>query len=326
MFIMTSSVKIGDFKPVKPSSFKWLRKVDSFVDTANVKLPAIAMMKSTGDYYQQVETGLQLREGMKIEVSCGYDARNRTVFRGFIRRRIFSVPLELECEGYSYQLSIKHGFSTSHKSTTVRKLLEELCVGTDIKLSERIPEIPLQNIRFKNAKGTDVLQYLKDKCLLTVYFEFDTLYVGLKMLQLNGKINLRLGWNVIKDSDLKFETKKELATVNIKVEKRDKTGRKKKGETDVRDGSMKTFHIRHISDEGVLKAIAEQKKSELVTKGYEGKITCFLIPYAEPGMSGKITDSRYPERAGVYFIESVEGDFSPSGGRQKIGIGASLNG
>lgn len=323
---MTSSIKIGEFKPVKPNSIKWVRKVDNYTDSASVKLPAIAMMKTTGDTYEKVETGLQLKEGMKIEIACGYDSKNKTVFRGFIKRRIFSVPLELECEGYSYQLSKKVGYSTSHKSITVRELLEELCEGTDITLSDQIPDIPLQNIRFKNVIGTDVLQYLKDKCLLTVFFDLDVLYVGLQMTKVKGKANFRLGWNVIKDNDLKFETNKELAKVNIKIEKRENTGHKRKGQTDVKDGSIKTLQVRHIYDEAALKVIADQKRIELVTKGYEGKISCLLIPYVEPGMSAKITDKRYPEREGLYFIESVEGDFGPAGGRQKIGIGVSLNG
>jgi hypothetical protein len=326
MFLMTSSIKIGDFKPVKPNTLKWVRKVDNYIDTASVKLPAIAMLKTTGDTYEMVETGLQLKEGMKIEIACGYNSNNKTVFKGFVRRRVFSVPLELECEGYSYQLSTKIGFSTSHQSITVRKLLEELCEGTDIKLSPQIPDVTLQNIRFKNVKGTDVLEYLKDKCLLTVFFDFDFLYVGLRMTKVKGRTNFRLGWNVIKDSDLKFESNKELATVNLKIEKREKTGHKRKGQTDIKDGSIKTLQIRHIYDEAALKAIADQKRSELITKGYEGKINCFLVPYSEPGMAAKITDKRYPEREGLYFIESVEGEFSPSGGRQKIGIGVSLNG
>lgn len=326
MFLMTSSVKIGNFKAVKPTAIKWVRKVDNYTDTASVKLPAIANLKTTGELYETVETGLQFSEGMKIEIACGYDGNNKTVFKGFIKRRIFSVPLELECEGYSYQLRTKVDFSTSHKSVTVRNLLEELCQNTDIKLSDSIPEIPLQNIRFKNVKGTDVLEYLKDKCFLTVLFDFDTLYVGLRMTNIKSRVNLKLGWNVIKDNDLKFENKKELATVNITVEKRDKTGNKKHGKTEIKDGSVKVMKIRHITDAVSLKAIADQKRSELIHAGYEGKLTCFLSPYTEPGMATNITDNRYPERTGLYLIESVEGEFGPNGGRQKVAIGVNLNG
>jgi hypothetical protein len=326
MFIMTSNIKIHNFKPVKPFSLKWTRKVDSFSDTASIKLPAIAMLKTNGDTYEKVETGLQLKEGMKVEISAGYDGRNDLRFKGFISRRVFSIPLELECEGYCYQLRNKFDFNCSHASITVKQLLQDLIKGTDIKLSDAIPDIPLQNIRFKNATGIEVLEYLKTKCLLTVYFNFDVLYVGLKMTEVKKHVPFQLGWNTIKDNELKFEPNKPFAKVNIKIEKREKGGHKKRGMTNVKDGSIKTLKIRHITDEASLKAIADQKKSEMLNRGYEGKITSFLFPYVEPGMAAKITDSKYPERTGLYFIESVEGEFGPQGGRQKTGIGVTLNG
>jgi hypothetical protein len=325
-FKMTSSVKIGSFKPVKPNHLKWSRKVDDFSDTATVKLPAMTRLKKNGDSYELVQTGLQIKEGMKIDFSCGYDGNNNLRFKGFVRRINFTVPLELECEGYSYQLRKKVDFSCSHQSIKLKALLLELTTGTDIILSEAIPDVSLTNIRFKNVKGTDVLQYLKDKCLLTSHFDFEVLYCGLKMTDIKKQVPFELDWNVIKSNELKFNDKKELADVNIKIEKRDKTGTKKKGSTDVKDGSVKTLQVRHIIDEASLKAIADQKRSELVNQGYEGKITAFLTPYVEPSMSAKITDRTYPERSGTYFIESVEGEFSSSGGRQKIGIGVSLNG
>jgi hypothetical protein len=175
------------------------------------------------------------------------------------------------------------------------------------------------------VKGTDVLDYLKEKCLLTVFFDFDVLYCGLQMTDLKKTVFYRLGWNVIKDNELKFEADREYAKVNIQLEKRDKDGHKIKAKTDVKDGSVKVLKLRHIYDEDLLKKIAEEEKRKLNYKGYEGRITTFIVPYAEPGMAAVIRDTRYPERAGKYFIDSVEGSFSSSGGRQKIGIGALLS-
>lgn len=324
MFLMTADIKLGDFKPVKPHALKWSRSVNKFSDTCSIKLPAISMMKKEGDTYEQVETGLQLKEGMKVEVLAGYNGNNALRFKGFIRRKNYQVPLELECEGYSYQLRTKEGFSCSYKSIKLKELLAALTKGTDIVLSDAIPDMTLQNIRFKNVKGTEVLEYLKDKCLLTVCFDFEVLYVGLKMADIKSVAKFQLGWNVIKDSELKFETNKELASVNIQIEKREKTGKKKRGKTEIKDGSIKKIQVRHITDEASLKKIAEEKRKELVNRGYEGKITAFLFPYVEPGMSASIIDKKFPERTGNYFIESVEGEFSSSGGRQKITIGASL--
>ncbi len=321
---MTSHIVIGEFKPVKSHSFSCNRSVNEYIDTATVKIPAMVRFASTGTDHQIVPTGQVIKEGMKVGIMAGYNGDVVTRFLGFVRRVNSTIPVELECEGYSYQLSSIEGYTKSYASVTVKKLLSDLVQGTDIKLSPDIPDIPLKNIYFKNVKGTDVLEYLKDKCLLTVYFDFDVLYAGLQMTQMKGKRNFRLGWNVIKDNELKFETSKQLSKVNIQIESRDKTGTKKKGKTNVKDGSVKTMKIRHIYDEALLKKIAAQQREKLVYSGYKGKITAFLVPAVSPGMGADITDPKFSERQGLYFIEGVQMEFGPSGGRQKISIGAAL--
>lgn len=322
---MTADIKIGSFKAFKPNAATWERSIDNYSDRATVKVPAIARLKRNGDTYENVDTGLLFKEGMMAEVLCGYDHNNVTRFKGFVRRVNFSVPLEIECEGYSYQLRKKEGYTKSYKSTTVKALLQDLVAGTDIKLSDAIPDIPLQNIYFKNVKGTDVLDYLKDKCLLTVYFNYDVLYCGLKMTEVKQTIKHRLNWNVISDSELKFDSDRELATVNIQVEKRTKDGTKKKAKYGVKDGSVKVLKVRHLTDEALMKKIAEEERQKLLHKGYEGTITAFLFPVAEPGMADDIDDVRYTERKATYFIEKVSGRFDTGGGRQMIGIGALLS-
>lgn len=323
---MTAEIKIGSFKAFSPNAVSWARSIDSYTDHALIKVPAIARMKREGDTYDYVQSGIQFKEGMQVEVLCGYDGNNVTRFKGFLKRVNFSIPLEIECEGYSYQLRKKEGYTASYGSTSVKAILGDLVAGTDIVLSDAIPDIPLKNIYFKNVKGTDVLEYLKDKCLLTIYFNFNVLYAGLKMTEVKTTVKHRLNWNTMKDSELKFDSGRELATVNIQVEKRDKAGHKIKAKDGVKDGSVKVLKVRHINDEALLQKIAEEERQKLLHKGYEGSITGFLYPYAEPGMATMIDDVRYPERTGKYFIEKVEGSFSSSGGRQKIGIGALING
>lgn len=326
MFLMTADIKIGSFKAFSPNAVSWTRSIDSYTDHALIKVPAIARLKREGDNYENVQTGLQFKEGMTVEVLCGYDGKNITRFKGFLKRVNYSIPLEIECEGYSYQLRKKEGYTASYGSTSVKAILGDLVAGTDIVLSDAIPDIPLKNIYFKNVKGTDVLEYLKDKCLLTIYFNYNVLYAGLKMTEVKSTVKHRLNWNTIKDNELKFDSGRELATVNIQVEKRDKAGHKIKAKDGVKDGSVKILKVRHINDEALLKKIAEEERQKLLHKGYEGSITGFLVPYVEPGMATQIDDVRYPERTGKYFIEKVDGSFSTSGGRQKIGIGALLNG
>ena len=77
-------------------------------------------------------------------------------------------------------------------------------------------------------------------------------------------------------------------------------------------------------DNSTLKKIQDDQKQKLLNRGYEGSLTAFLVPFAEPSMAVQIEDPKYPARSGKYFIEGVEGEFGPGGGRQKIKIEASL--
>jgi hypothetical protein len=320
---MTADIEIGTFRPVKPSRLKYTRSVDNFSDTCTVYLPAISMLRKEGDTYERVSTGLQFAEGMPVRVYAGYNDANELRFQGFIRRINFSVPLEVECEGYAYLLRKKISFTKTYKNTTVRKILEDVTSGTAIRLSDAIPHIPLESAVFKRVTGLQVLEWLKEKCLLTVYFNYDELYCGALQLDPKQTRTFRLGWNVVKDNELKFNTDRELADVRIEVGARKKDGTRSRGFDGKTDGEVKVMRSA-IRDENTLANLAAEQRRRLVNRGYEGSITAFLQPLVEPGMAVNIEDQRYPQRNGKYFVETVDGEFGPSGGRQKIKIGAPL--
>ena len=324
---MTSYIEVEGIKNViKPNAIKWKRSVSDYSDTATIKLPAIAMLKTNGDNYERTETGLKFKEGMKVTIACGYNGTNPVRFTGFIRRISPTVPLEIECEGYSYQLRKKMGFNKSYKAgTKLKDLLADLIKGTDIKLSGIIPDVKIESpVQFSQKKGTDVLDWLKENMLMIVYFDFNVLYVGLKYTNLKNTRTFRLGWNVIQDNELKFNERKELTDVRIVLSQKEKDGQTKVIEHDGKQSNTKQVKMKIRLDDATLKEIAADQKKRLVNRGYEGALTTFLFPLAEPSMAAQIEDSKYPARTGKYFIESVEGSYGPDGGKQKIKIEASL--
>jgi len=323
MFAMNSDIYIGPYKPFKPNSMKWSKNIDNFSDSATIKVPAITSMKKDGDTYERVQTGLQFKEGMKVEIYAGYNGDTDRQFKGFVRRVNFTIPLEIECEGYSYQLRKKLDFSKSYIGTTVKAILQDLVKGTDIKLSDAIPIIPIDKVTFQNITGVQALEWLKEKCLLTVYFNEDVLYCGMQQLEVKTTKKFRLGWNVIKDNELKFNDKKEFAEVRIEIATRKKDGTKEKGFAGKKDGQVKKFKS-VLKDKSILEKIASAKRIEILNRGYEGAITAFLKPFVLPGMAVDIDDTKYPERKGKYFVSGVDGEYGPQGGRQKIKISNSL--
>jgi hypothetical protein len=329
MFNMTSEITVKGFKNViKPSAIKWKRSVTDYSDTATITLPAIAMLKSNGEEdYKQVETGLQFKEGMEVLIKCGYDGKNETRFMGFIRRINPKVPLELECEGYSYQLRKKQNINKSYRAgIKLTEILNDLVRGTNIQVSKQIPEIIFDSpVTFNNRKATEVLDWLRDKMLQTVYFNLNELYVGLRETQLKPTITLRLGWNVVESDELKFNDNRELADVRISMVQKGKDGKSvSASRADPDNQNVKQIKLPGRVDKATLKRIEDEQRKKMQNRGYEGAITAFLVPYAEPGMSVSIEDKKYPARTGKYFIEGVEGEFSSKGGRQKIKIASTL--
>jgi hypothetical protein len=316
MFEMTSLVKIEGKKPFVPTSLKWRSSVVNYINTASVFVPAKCVYRG-----QKTFTGKVISEGSKIEIYAGYNRKNTLRFKGFVSRVNFSIPIEIECEGYSYQLPKGHDFTKSYKNTTVKSILSDLITGTDIVLSDDIPDIPIDKVEFIKTTGKDVLEWLKTKCLLTVYFINEVLYVGLQQVETTKEVKLSLGWNTADDKKLKFNDEHELADVRIELNARKKDGSKVKtsvGKTSSHTKTFKTF----INNKAAQQKIAEQKRKELITEGYEGEVKAFLVPHANPGETIVITDKQYTERTGKYFCSSVVGQYSKSaGGKQTISVG-----
>jgi hypothetical protein len=327
MFKMTSTVFVEGFKnTIKPNAITWKKSVTDYSDTATIKLPAIAMLKKEGEEYDRIETGLQFKEGLQVTISCGYDGVYYRRFKGFIRQIKPNVPLEIECEGYSYLIRKIQAFNKSYRvGTKMKTILADLVKGTPITLSRAIPDVTIESpVNFSGKSGVQVLDWFKEKMLMTAYFNDAELYVGLKYANFKETIKLRLGWNVVDDNDLKFNSRKELTEVNISLSAKQKDGKTQYADPKSKEKGGKEIKMSVRVDNETLKKIHDDQRRKLLNRGYEGSLTAFLIPFAEPAMAVEIEDPKYPARSGKYFIEAVEGEYGPGGGRQKIKIEATL--
>ncbi|MGZ9677549.1 hypothetical protein [Flavobacterium sp. GNP001] len=200
MFYLTSDITIGGYPNIKPSKVTWKTDVNSFTDTCTIELPRIKYLNNTKTVTVDIQESDKkpqylFKENDKISIALGYDGKNTKRFEGFIKRVNMGIPVKIECEGYSYLL-YDVIFNKSYSSVTVKQLLTDLCSGTGIVLSSEIPNIPLTNVRFKNATGIQVLEWLKKECRLAVYFNFNELYVGTQFGKKGKTIKLRLGWKI----------------------------------------------------------------------------------------------------------------------------------
>lgn len=168
----------------------------------------------------------------------------------------------------------------------------------------------------------EVLDWLKKNCACRIWFDFDKLFLSPSKFS-NKKETVKLipGFNTVKDDEL-VKTTDESVKINI-VEK-DTTGKSKKTKTknkktaSQKSKTEKQLKVRSGLPSDYLKTVAQEMESEQNNQGYEGSITCFLIPNFEKSMTAEISDKKFPDRSGKYFVETVEGEFSSSGGRQKL--------
>jgi hypothetical protein len=321
MFNLNSGIQIGKYKKVKPIEVKITKSIFEYVDKCMIKLPITARIKREGEVItESAETAKQFEEGDKVAVSLGYNGKLVKEFEGFISRVNFTSPVEVECEGYSYQLR-KKTYTGTYTAIELKKILEIIIEETDIKLHPNIESFKIDKLIMNGRTGTDILESIKGISGQLVRFHFDgnILWGGLAFLDKKKDVKYKLGWNVIKDNNLKLHQKK-LANVTINWVGQKQDGSKvhvKAG----KGGVIKTKTSHHITDEATLQKLADTEKSKLEYDGYEGKITAFGLPYCEHGDVAVLIDEKYKERGGRYIIDNVEATYSTSGFRRVIGIG-----
>lgn len=330
MFVLKCKIIIGKYKMVAATAVKIKRSIYSYVDTASITLPASARLKdNAANVPASVSTSANFKEGDMVEIWLGYDneADLHLEFSGFVKRVNATMPCVIECEGYSWQLSRKNvHWSTGKTPEKLKSLLSKVVEGTDITLSKDIPDMEVQQISEGDISGTEVLEWLKKSLYLTVYFAGKELYAGLAYLDMKdkGKIKYRVGWNLVKDNELKFRKADDIKLL-VKMISFNNKNEAVKAEAGDSNGAIRTIFAQHNTPASELKKMAEKNVKELRYDGYEGKVTGFLEPFALPGYSVVLQDPNYSEREGTYLIESTEVSFGSSGGRRICEIGPKIS-
>lgn len=327
MFVLNSQFVIGKYKFTGCNEVVIKKSIHEVADTAIIRLPNSYLLKLKKVTTLSAATSKAFRVGDAVSVRLGYNGQLRDEFVGFVKRINFKTPCEIECEGYSYILRTKTNIVKSWKSTTLKEVLEYITADTDIKLHPDIPDMPLKNLKINNANGLEVIDYIKGLLggVLKTFFIGDTLYAGLAYMDLaNTTVNYRLGWNTVDDGNLKFRQAADVK-VKIELEYRSGSGQQMVVSSGVEGGTVRREKVSAVSDPAKLQAIADAKLLEENYDGYEGDLTTLLLPVAQPGYRAALTDPRYEERQGNYFVESVETTYGQNGGRRKVQIGIKLS-
>ena len=174
-----------------------------------------------------------------------------------------------------------------------------------------------------DKSGLEVLQYLKSTLHLTVYFNFNELYAGIQQGDIKGTVKYKLGWNVVRDDQLKY-TLSEDTKVLVQVRRKQKGGEQVVFEAGEKGGDVLKYTLPNVTQEAA-KEIAKKLLKERSEKGYKGKVKAFLQPYCEPGYKAEIIDPIYEERDGAFFISRIEVSFGVRGARRTVHLSGKLS-
>ena len=283
-----------------------------------LKMPLSVRLRNTKTgRIESVQSSTQFKRGDKISVQLGYDEDLVEEFTGYIYRINYAAPLEIECEGSEFLLRGPVATRT-WSEVSIGNVLSYIIAGTGVVLRDDVPGMTFKNFVIgANLTRLEALQLVKDKYGLTVYFLKNQLYVGLAYSLNLGTVKYRLGFNTIVDNELKYRIAED---VQLKIKavwiRPDNT----KLEVEVGDssGSQRTLFFYDVSSQEELKKIAKEEMQKYKYSGYEGKITTFLQPYAEPGYKAVLADDRFPERAGNYYVTKTEVKVGTSGARRIV--------
>lgn len=329
MFVLRSHITIETTsgQTIKFSGVNDMRirhSVKSYINTAFFKIPTSARLKQGTTITNNVELSAKFNRGDKITIQLGYNDKMFREFVGFISNVNFTTPLEIECEGYSFQLRNKIVNKTFAKGSTLRSVLEELVKGTDITLSNAIPQIKLSTaLVVPNKSAAQVLDHIKDTLKLTTYFREKELYCGLESTENLTNVVYRLGWNTIRDGGLRYKHADQ-TRVKVVLKTLEKEGGKTIYTCGDADGEIHE-HVVHLAEKESLKTLGENFLKKLKYTGYEGTLTAFLQPNCQHGWSADIQDKKYPEREGKYFVVSVEVIYYTGGARRIVELSYKLS-
>lgn len=325
MFQLTSKITIGS--TLAPFYFvnevKIKKAWRTMTNNSLIKLPR--NLKTRGN----LRIDEVLKYGDAVSIELGYDITLVKRFQGYVTGIGAATAIcEISCEDEMWNLK-QNSLTKSWPSATVEDIIVYIKQKTGATWNYSIlgDKITLGAFRVERASACKILQALKDQYGIYSFFRQDAngnqvLTVGKPYEPDSSKwtvVNFEYGRNVISWKDLSY---KRATEVRIKVTARNHMPNGSITEISLGDpdGEEHTLDFYNLSA-ATLKSSASELLAKMKFDGYRGKIHAFGEPVCNDGYVAQITDWRYPERNGSFFIDAVETTFKVPSYRQEIELG-----
>lgn len=255
------------------------------------------------------------RVGDPVAVRCGYNGELVEEFSGFITRIKDGQHIVFVLEDNMFHF--KNGtINFTAKNAKLDTVIEQ-CLNTVKSISgysydSDVINAELGSVKLKNITPAEVLKKLKDDYNIYSCFIGDVLHVG-KVYQGNST-RIKLSFDSqrnIKSHNIEFKRAEDLK-VKIKVESVLSNGQKKSVTVGDENGELSTIQLYGISNESDLKKKAEEKLALKKVDGLTGSVVLFGIPKINFGDEVELVSTEFPDRNGVYYIDSTVYRYGPS--------------
>ena len=318
---MTHHILIDGKKVLRLLSAETEKSQEVLSDKATLQLPAQVAGRA-------IEVEKEIHATLPVTIALGYNGQNTQEFSGYIAStQIRDGRLCVFCEDAMYTLR-KEVRNQQMKKVTLPQIVEqvtsEVAPHVSVLAGEGTQDIVFDTFTIQEATAWEVLKKLKDQTGITIYMREQTLYLSLryfpdKATAEQPPLVYDFTRNVEK-SQLKY-LKEEERQVQVKVTGIGKDNQRVSVTAGKPGQDSFSLNRYNITDRKTLRAIAEEELKKWSYTGYEGTLTSWLLPYATYGMRAKIVDTKYPEREGTYFIDSVRTTFDQHGGRRTLSLG-----
>ncbi|QTE22397.1 hypothetical protein [Polaribacter cellanae] len=257
-----------------------------------------------------------IRKGDPVIIELGYNGVLNKEFIGYVTEVIDGVPLVIKCEDEMYHLK-RTPVNIALPKITLEKLLKTILPKYEIEALE----IEIPPVRFPKTTVAQVLEYLKTEYSLYSYMKARTLVCG-KIYADDFEVetvNLHLEKNIVNE-DLNYTTKEDIL-IRINAVSKLSNGNTVKVIVGDKNGVEKQLSYYGIEVEAELEKLAILDLKKYKVNKFTGSITCFGSPKIEHGMKVQLQSEVYPDRVGLYYVESTVIDYSESGFRRKVNLG-----
>ncbi|TDX84053.1 hypothetical protein [Epilithonimonas xixisoli] len=305
------------------------------------------------------------KRGQKIRIFLGYNEELRLEFVGYIKDiTTDETGAKLMCEDELFIFREKNIPNKTFTPANVKQIANYVCrlINPKIKVVCEY-DMGYEKFTIIDATGFDVLSQLQQDTGANIFFKSvfsnaigNTVQIDESNFrdQLSGyeyqissnnskfkesTLELHISMPYMKkntEADCAFSFQHNIETgqlqyidskdnkVKVKVTSVSINGEIRTEEFGSTGGTEKEFKVNRLS-KAEMKKRAKMEHFKLMQPHYTGTFDCWLIPYVEPNYSIIIDDEDFPEKDGVYNVDSVTTSFSEAGGRRTITPGIKLS-